>query len=54
MNELYELVDDHISEYENGTITLSGDIPFSMQHTVKHYVRCSPHRDRKRATLGVG
>lgn len=40
-NELYALIDDHLQEYENGTITVSGDIEFSMSKTVKqigHYI----------------
>lgn len=41
MKELYALVDDHLQEYENGMITLSDDIEFSMRNTVKqitHYI----------------
>ena len=41
MKEFYALVDDHIQEYDNGTIPLSEDIPFSMKGTVKqitHYI----------------
>src|SRR4051812_37453479 len=41
MKELYALVDDHIAQYEKGTITISDDIEFSMHTTVKqitHYI----------------
>lgn len=41
MKELYALVDDHQQQYENGTITLSEDIEWSMRKTVKqigHYI----------------
>lgn len=41
MKELYAQVDDHIQQYQNGTITVSEDIEFSMRKTVKqitHYI----------------
>ena len=41
MKSLYALLDDHKKRYETGTITLSGDIPFSMRKTVQqitHYI----------------
>lgn len=41
MKSFLSQVDDHISHYENGTITISGDIVFSMQKTVRkitHYI----------------
>jgi hypothetical protein len=41
MNELYAALDDHIKNYEQGTITISDDIEFSMHATVKqitHYI----------------
>jgi hypothetical protein len=34
MKELYALIDDHLAQYENGTITIADDIEFSMRHTV--------------------
>ena len=45
MKAFYALIDDHIKEYEQGTILISEDIPFSMRKTVKqitHYIlsRC--------------
>jgi hypothetical protein len=41
MKRFYAEVEDHISTYENGTITISDDIEFSMRATVKqitHYI----------------
>src|SRR4051812_43195154 len=41
MKALYTLIDDHIKQYENGTITISDDIEFSMRTTVRtitHYI----------------
>lgn len=41
MKAFYAFIDDHISQYENGTITISDDIEFSMRQTVKqitHYI----------------
>jgi len=41
MKELYALIDDHIAQYDKGTIPLSEDIQFSMRNTVKqitHYI----------------
>ncbi len=41
MKDLYAQVEDHIAEYDNGTIPLSEDIPFSMRKTVRqitHYI----------------
>ena len=41
MKALYAAIDDHIKNYENGTITISGDIEFSMHQTVRqitHYI----------------
>lgn len=41
MKELYAQLDDHIASYENGTITISDDIEFSMHRTVRqitHYI----------------
>ncbi|MBR1201051.1 hypothetical protein JQ574_34175 [Bradyrhizobium sp. AUGA SZCCT0158] len=41
MKRFYAEVDDHIKTCENGTITISDDIPFSMKQTVRqitHYV----------------
>lgn len=41
MEALYAEVEDHIQQYENGTITVSEDIEFSMRQTVKqitHYI----------------
>ena len=41
MKELYSQIDDHIKNYENGTITVSGDIEHSMHKTVRqitHYI----------------
>jgi len=42
MKELNALMDDHLQHYENGTITISDDIEFSMRQMVKqitHYIR---------------
>jgi hypothetical protein len=39
MRALYALVDEHISQYENGTITISDDIEFSMRYTVRQITR---------------
>src|SRR4051812_26407159 len=41
MKEFYALLDDHINQYENGTITISDDIEFPMRKTVRqitHYI----------------
>ena len=41
MKELYGAIDDHIQQYEEGSITISDDIYFSMHGTVKqitHYI----------------
>lgn len=41
MKALYAAIDDHIKTYENGNITISGDIEFSMYNTVRqitHYI----------------
>ena len=41
MKEFYAEIDDHLKEYESGTITISEDIEFSMRHTVRqitHYI----------------
>jgi hypothetical protein len=41
MKEFYAEIDDHIKEYEHGTITISEDIDFSMRQTVRqitHYI----------------
>lgn len=41
MKELYGQIEDHIQQYENGTIDISEDIPFSMRQTVRqitHYI----------------
>jgi hypothetical protein len=41
MKALYTLIDDHIKQYENGTITISDDIEFSMRtnvRTITHYI----------------
>lgn len=41
MKAFYAAIDEHIKEYENGTITISDDIEFSMRQTVKqitHYI----------------
>src|SRR6201747_1103462 len=41
MKEFYAEIDDHLKEYENGTITISDDIDFSMRQTVRqitHYI----------------
>lgn len=41
MKALYTQLDDYIKEYEQGTITISGDIEFSMYQTVRqitHYI----------------
>jgi hypothetical protein len=35
MKELHAAVDDHVAHYENGSITISGDIQFSMHKTVR-------------------
>ena len=40
MKEFYAEIDDQLKEYENGTITISEDIDFSMRQTVRqitHY-----------------
>ena len=41
MKDFYAEIDDHLAEYENGTITISEDIEFSMRETVRqitHYI----------------
>jgi hypothetical protein len=41
MKEFYAEIDDHLKEYESGTITISEDIEFSMRQTVRqitHYI----------------
>jgi hypothetical protein len=41
MNEFYALVDDHLEQYQEGTIIISDDIEFSMHKTVRqitHYI----------------
>ena len=41
MKEFYAEIDDHLKEYESGTITISEDIEFSMRETVRqitHYI----------------
>lgn len=41
MKEFYAEIDDHLKEYETGTITISEDIEFSMRQTVRqitHYI----------------
>ena len=41
MKEFYAEVDDHLKEYEKGTVTISEDIEFSMRQTVRqitHYI----------------
>lgn len=41
MKAFYAFIDDHISQYEKGTVTISDDIEFSMRQTVKqitHYI----------------
>jgi len=41
MKELFALIDEHRKEYEQGSATISGDIPFSMHRTVRqitHYI----------------
>jgi hypothetical protein len=41
MKEFYSQLEDLIQEYEQGTITILGDIPFSMHKTVRqitHYI----------------
>lgn len=41
MEGLYAQIDDHLAQYENGTITISDDIEFSMRQTVRqitHYI----------------
>src|SRR3978361_829314 len=41
MKEFYAEIEDHLKEYENGTITISEDIEFSMRQTVRqitHYI----------------
>jgi hypothetical protein len=41
MKEFYALIEDHIAQYENGTITISDDIEFSMRqtvHQITHYI----------------
>jgi hypothetical protein len=41
MKEFYAEIEDHLKEYENGTITISEDIQFSMRQTVRqitHYI----------------
>lgn len=41
MKDFFAQVDDHIKTYENGTITISDDIEFSMRKTVRkitHYI----------------
>jgi hypothetical protein len=40
MKEFYAEIDDQLKEYENGTITISENIDFSMRQTVRqitHY-----------------
>jgi hypothetical protein len=34
MKEFCAAIDDHLDEHENGTITISADIEFSMRQTV--------------------
>jgi hypothetical protein len=41
MKEFYGLIDEHLAQYENGTVTISDDIEFSMRQTVRqitHYI----------------
>jgi hypothetical protein len=41
MKEFYAEIEDHLKEYESGTITISEDIEFSMRQTVRqitHYI----------------
>jgi hypothetical protein len=41
MKALHAAIDDHIKQYENSSITISGDIEFSMYNTVRqitHYI----------------
>ena len=40
-NKFFSVIDDHVSHYEEGTITISEDIEFSMRKTVRtitHYI----------------
>jgi hypothetical protein len=39
MKEFYAEIDDHLKEYESGTITISEDIEFSMRQTVRQITR---------------
>jgi hypothetical protein len=41
MKEFYAKIEDHLKEYESGTITISEEIEFSMRQTVRqitHYI----------------
>lgn len=45
MKEFYGLIDEHLAQYENGTVTISDDIEFSMRQTVRqitHYILFFP------------
>lgn len=63
MKELYAEIDDHLKEYESGTITISGDIPFSIKETVRqitHYIMSKyiggqkDEQDRRKPFRNIG
>jgi hypothetical protein len=54
MKDFYAVIDDGISEYKLGTITISDDIEFSMYQTVRqitHDIRAKADRCRRQRSL---